>query len=174
MRDIGAISGLDTLITGMPRSERLRIPARVIAASLWAGHRAISKTHRHGAKAGLDFAAGIGPIRKLLPEVQALVAARRLTGDTFLMLRVLHPNALGRPLLRSIAVCAAVRRAGLPAEIVLARSLDAAADRGTAHHAWAALGAEVLTEMPSQLFAYEPIIRLGRTTEGNGAQVRGA
>lgn len=132
-------------------------PGAVVVALVHA-NKALLALERRGPSAALRVLAshhsrGLGA---LSPD-QALYVARRVTTAVQLFLRVRQPLSMGRPLVRSLAVCAACRGVGLKSQIVFARRANALP--GGRFHAWAALSDTALTELTSQQFGYYEVAR---------------
>lgn len=149
-------AAVDALIAGDLKPLTLH-PGAVVVALVHA-NKALSVLERCGASAALRALAS-HRVRHhdAQPLDQALYVARRVTTAVQLFLRVRQPLSMGRPLVRSLAVCAACRAVGLKSQIVFARRANALP--GGRFHAWAALGDAALTELTSQQFGYYEVAR---------------
>lgn len=165
------MSDLDVLIAGERGHRRPCIPWHRTLRSLWGAHAILRVYDRRGEPVAFEFLRRLPcPNRGDWCEVEALLVARHLSATVQVFLRLRYPGALCVP--RSLAVCAALRRAGLPAQVVIGRRLVrggqvrfANTAQGFDFHAWVELDGQVLTDAPVSKLGYAKLVTVPRVPQ---------
>lgn len=157
---------LDILISGDPQLRAPQPSVRDTLRAVWRAHRILAVYDQRGEPAALR-ALGSLPMRNRPPYTrpEAVLAARHLSATVQRFLRLRYPGALCLP--RAIAVCAALRSAGFPTQVVIGRRAVRSGRQRFSNtpqdyefHAWAELEEDVLTDAPVHKLGHVELARV--------------
>lgn len=156
---------MDELLLGHGDIRCPRVNALDYSAALWRSIIILHVYRRHGSTTAFMKLNEVGSSRiHCWSQVEQLSVGFRLSSSVQLMMQLTSPRA--RCLPRSIAVCAAIRSLGIPAEVILGKKVvqqDAGplAERFD-FHAWCEVYGQVMTGDPSLCRSHVELLRFPR------------